>query len=118
MFDQKIFYRLKQIDNDGKFNYSNEIEVSIAPLSFSLSQNYPNPFNPLTKFDYTLPSTSHIKLVIYNAIGEEVKVLVDEIKETGYYTQEFNSSGIPSGIYFYQLRAGDFVSTKKLILLK
>lgn len=121
----KYIYRLKQIDNDGKYEYSKEVEVDLGkPTTFALNQNYPNPFNPTTVISYQLPANSYVTLKVYNAIGTEVTTLVNEYKEAGSYNYEFGSAKggrnyeLTSGIYFYTLRAGDFVQTKKMILLK
>jgi len=114
----KYTYRLKQIDNDGKYKYSKEIEVEVVPLVFELLQNYPNPFNPSTTIKYSLAKTSLVKLRIYDILGSEVKRLVDEVKLAGNYEIKFNANQLASGVYFYQIKAGDFVKTKKLILIK
>ena len=115
----KLFYRLKQIDFDGTFKYSNEIEVNInLPTEFLLEQNYPNPFNPVTVIKYQLPSKSSVTLKIFDILGKEVESLVDEEKDAGYYQTSFNASQLSSGIYFYTLQTGSNIVTKKMILLK
>ena len=114
----KLYYRLKQIDFNGIFEYSNVVEVEIAPASFSLSQNYPNPFNPGTSINYQLPINNFVSLKIYDVLGNEVAILVNEEKPAGKYQIEFDGSSLPSGIYFYKLTSGSFVETKKMILLK
>ena len=112
-------YRLKQIDNDGVWKYSNSIEVSNdIPLTFALSQNYPNPFNPSTTIKYTIPAVSNVTLKIFNLLGQVVTTLVDERQEANTYVKEFDASKLSSGIYFYQISAGSFNATKKMILLK
>ena len=112
-------YRLKQLDYDGTFEYSNEINVDVTvPLEFALDQNYPNPFNPSTTISYSIPVKSRVTLKIFNALGKEIITLVNEEKSEGNYDVKFDASGIPSGIYFYKLNAGEFSSTKKMILLK
>ncbi len=111
-------YRLKQIDFDGSFKYSEIIEVEIAPSEFSLSQNYPNPFNPGTVISYQLPVNSFVTLIVYDVLGNEVAVPVNEQKSAGTFKVEFNASDLGSGVYFYQLKAGGFVETKKMILIK
>ncbi len=114
-----IYYRLKQIDNDGKFEYSDEISVNLGvPSVFSLSQNYPNPFNPSTKISYTVPVDSKVSLKVYDILGNLVETLVDEQKEAGYYEVNFNGSALSSGIYFYTISADNFNQTKKMTLLK
>ncbi len=114
-----VLYRLKQIDFDGSYEYSNEVFVeNIAPQDFALYQNYPNPFNPVTTIKYNLPLKSQVALIIYNSLGEAIRQLVNEEIEPGYHNVEFDASNLPSGVYFYQLKAGSFVETKKMILLK
>ena len=93
-------------------------EAESHPLNYSLSQNYPNPFNPSTTIKFSLPNSDYVTINIYNALGEEVAVLLNEKKEPGYHQVEFNAGHLPSGIYFYQLQAGDFIETKKMILMK
>ncbi len=94
----------------------------IKPAKFELEQNYPNPFNPSTVIKYQLPNDGFVNLSVYNSLGQRVKVLVNETQRAGYYTVNFNASsvagGLPSGIYFYTLNAGNFTSTKKMILVK
>ena len=116
----KIYYRLKQIDYNGATDYSSPVEVTYEPKpnDFALDQNYPNPFNPTTSIKYSLPEETHVKLTIYDLLGNEVKVLVDENKPAGTYTAKFNGSELTSGIYIYRLQAGDFVSTKRMALIK
>jgi len=88
------------------------------PLNFKLLQNYPNPFNPGTSIQYAVSSRQFVSLKVYDVLGNEVATLVNDKKPAGSYTVEFNGTGLPSGIYFYQLRAGDFVETKKMVLLR
>lgn len=115
----KYLYRLKQIDNDGSFKYSAEVEVEIGtPTHFSLSQNYPNPFNPVTTINYQLPMSGNVTLKVFDVLGKEVASLVNEKKEAGSYTVEFSVTNLASGTYFYRLKAGDFIQTKKMIILK
>jgi len=119
----KYSYRLKQIDYDGGFEYSKTIEVAIHnPLKFSLSQNYPNPFNPSTKISWQSPVGGWQTLKVYDVLGNLVTTLIDEYKPAGNYEVEFKSTvgslQLANGIYFYQLKAGSFVDTKKMILLK
>jgi photosystem II stability/assembly factor-like uncharacterized protein len=112
-------YRLKHIDFDGSYEYSQEVEVEVAtPFTFSLEQNYPNPFNPNTTIKYSIPELSNVKLLLFNLLGEEVTTLVNEEKNAGNYSVEFNASSIPSGIYFYQLKVGNYIDTKKMISIK
>lgn len=92
--------------------------VSNIPSDFSLSQNYPNPFNPTTTINYSIPSSSFVSLKVYDVLGNEVAILANEEKSPGKYSLAFNASMLSSGIYFYRIQAGDFMETKKLILLK
>lgn len=113
------YYRLKQLDFDGSFNYINEVQVDInAPTTFSLSQNYPNPFNPATGINYQIPDAGFVSLKVYDVIGNEVALLVNERQEEGKYQIQFDAAALPSGVYFYTLRAGSFVETKKMMLMK
>jgi hypothetical protein len=114
----KYSYRLKQVDFDGTYYYSNVVDVEISPSSFSLSQNYPNPFNPVTSIQYTVGSKQLVTLKAYDVLGNEVSTLVNEEKTAGSYTVKFDGSTLASGIYLYQMKAGDFTATRKLILLK
>jgi hypothetical protein len=114
-----FFYRLKQIDFLGTYEYSDEIEVEVnGPLYFELVQNYPNPFNPSTSIKFSLPETGVVKLAIYNPLGEEVAVLVDGIVQAGFNEVIFDASNLPSGTYVYRLKAGNKVQAKKMILLR
>ncbi len=114
----KLYYRLKQIDFDGNFEYSDIVEVEIAPSNYFLSQNYPNPFNPSTKISWQSPLGGWQTLKIYDVLGNEVATLVDEYNPAGKYEVEFDGSDLTSGIYFCQLKTGSFVETKKMILLR
>ncbi len=112
-------YRLKQIDFNGVFEYSDAIEVEVLNLdSYVLNQNYPNPFNPSTKIAYVLKEKTNVKLLVMNALGEEVAVLVNQTQEQGYHQLDFNASNLPSGIYFYSLQTDNFSETKKMLLMK
>lgn len=112
-------YRLKQIDFDGSFEYSNIIHVVVDnPGQFSLSQNYPNPFNPVTNIKFSLPVSGQTSLKVYDMLGREVKTLINKDMPAGNYEVYFNASGLPSGIYFYTLTNGNFTSSNKMTLLK
>jgi photosystem II stability/assembly factor-like uncharacterized protein len=89
-----------------------------VPGRWSLEQNYPNPFNPTTTIRYALPQQSHVTLSVYNVLGQEVVVLVNEVEQAGYRSVTFDGSKLSSGMYFYRIKAGDFVQTRKLILVK
>jgi hypothetical protein len=114
----KYNYRLKQIDFDGSFEYSDVVEVEVMPAYFQLSQNYPNPFNPVTKITYQIPKESKVVIKVYDILGSEVASLVDETKEAGYYEIELNGINLPSGTYIYRITAGNFVEAKKMVLMK
>ncbi len=88
------------------------------PKTYALSQNYPNPFNPTTKIDYQLPKSGYVSLRVYDVLGNEVATLVDGQKEAGSYTVGLNAGNLSSGTYFYKLQAGEYSTTKKLVLLK
>ncbi|MBK7230648.1 MAG: T9SS type A sorting domain-containing protein [Ignavibacteriales bacterium] len=112
-------YRLKQIDNDGQFEYSKTIEVDFNVVKkYELSQNYPNPFNPATKISWQSPVSSWQTLKVYNLLGKEVATLVNEFREAGSYSVNFDASNLPSGVYLYKLQVGDFTQTKKMTLVK
>jgi len=112
-------YRLKQIDNDGSFAYSKEVEVlNSKPSTYQLSQNFPNPFNPSTVISYQLPVTAQVTLKVFDVLGNEVASLVNQQQEAGSYNVTLDASTLASGTYIYRLIAGDFVSTKKLVVLK
>ena len=115
----KYSYRLKQVDFSGTFEYSKAIEVEVITVEFySLEQNYPNPFNPSTTISYGLKEKSNVKLTLLNSLGEEITVLVNEELDKGFHKIDFNASTLASGVYFYQLKAGNFIDTKKMILLR
>jgi hypothetical protein len=113
-------YRLKQIDRDGKIHFSNSIEITVmtAPLKFSLEQNYPNPFNPSTTIDYSIPATGHVSLHVYDLLGREIALLVNEIKGAGQYSATFDAPLLSSGVYFYSLRSGNSFVTKRMLLVR
>jgi len=112
-------YRLKQVDFDGKYEYSKIVDVTVtAPFNFSLSQNYPNPFNPSTTIKYSIPTTEFVTLRIYDLFGQEVTTLVNEQKPQGDYSVNFDGSNLASGVYLYKIKAGNFTDSKKFVLLK
>lgn len=92
--------------------------VDIMPNEYLLAQNYPNPFNPTTRINYQLPVAGNVSLKVIDMLGKEVAELVNETKEAGYYEVEFDASNLPSGVYFYRLQAGNYVETKKMLLLR
>ncbi len=95
----------------------NQIESSTAG-SYELMQNYPNPFNPVTTIKYSIPERAYVNLIVYDMLGKEVTKLVNEVKNQGVYTVNFDASALPTGIYFYRIQADKFTSTKKMILIK
>ncbi len=112
-------YRLKQIDLDGTYSYSNEVEIEVTgPKDFALYQNYPNPFNPSTTIKFALPVKTNLSLNIYNTLGEKVAEIFKGEMEEGYHEMMFNASGLSSGIYYYTITADNFSETKKMILVK
>lgn len=112
-------YRLKQIDFDGTSEYSKVIEVEVvAPSRFELSQNYPNPFNPSTSISFSIPQSGNVKLAVYNLLGQEIAILVNEFREAGNYNVEFDANNLNSGVYLYKLEANGLTFTKKMTLLK
>jgi photosystem II stability/assembly factor-like uncharacterized protein len=141
----KYYYRLKQMNLDGSSTETEPVQVIVAggitginevqrPMDFALDQNYPNPFNPTTEISYQLPVVSEVQLTVFDQLGREVAVLVNEKKEPGSYEVKLDASNLASGIYFYRLRArqiddgrarqtdggqaGAFIETRKLVLLK
>ncbi|MBT8379877.1 MAG: T9SS type A sorting domain-containing protein [Ignavibacteria bacterium] len=117
-------YRLKQIDYDGTYEYSDVVEVDVlAPDVYTLAQNYPNPFNPSTKIAFSLAVDSKVSLKIFDVLGQEVATLVNQDLTAGVYNYDFNATGINSGVYFYKIEAvgvngNEFVDIKKMMLLK
>ena len=93
-------------------------DAAIIPSEYFLVQNYPNPFNPTTTIEYTLPKSREVRLTVYNLLAEEVTSLVDDFQQAGFHKVNWDASNFASGIYFYRLQAGDFVQTRKMVLLK
>jgi hypothetical protein len=113
----------------GAFGYVDDVELTSAtaieeldngliPSQFELKQNYPNPFNPTTNIEFTVPQSSNVRLIIYNQLGQEVMTLVNKQLPAGSYKVEWNAVNMPNGLYFYRIYAGDFVGTRKMILMK
>ncbi|NNG27218.1 MAG: T9SS type A sorting domain-containing protein [Ignavibacteriaceae bacterium] len=117
-------YRLKQIDYDGTFEYSDPVEVEIViPDVYSLHQNYPNPFNPTTNIIFTLATNAKVTLKVFDILGQEVLTLVNKDLTAGVHTYNFDAVGFNSGVYFYRIEANgidgtNFTNVKKMILLK
>ena len=106
------------INNSSGKNVTQNYHQYVTPNEFSLGQNYPNPFNPTTNIEYSVTATSNVSLKVYDMLGKEVATLVNKQQDAGTYIVNWNASGLASGIYFYRLSAGSFVSTKKLTLTK
>jgi hypothetical protein len=120
------WYRLRQIDLDETFRYSDGIAVDFStgaaggqiPAAFSLVQSFPNPFNPTTTIRYGIPILSHVTLTVFNALGQQVVELVNGELEAGYHEVKFDGTNLASGVYFYEIQAGSFAQTKRLLLLR
>lgn len=114
-----VSYRLKQIDTDGKFEYSTVIELKDnLSKEYILEQNYPNPFNPTTVISYSIPKASYVSVKVFDVLGNKITTLVSQDQEIGSYKVNFDASTLSNGIYFYKISAGKFSSTKKMLLLK
>jgi hypothetical protein len=124
--DEKLYYRVQAVDNTGKVSvfseicwiYYKEILTGTVPAQFSLYQNYPNPFNPSTTIRYEIPEQSFVTIKVFDILGNEIATLVNEEKPAENYEVEFSAQGLSSGIYFYSLSTGNFLFTKKMIVLK
>ncbi len=117
-------YRLKQIDFNGNYEYfalENDVVVG-KPGAFSVTQNYPNPSNPKSKIDFEIPFDGKVSIKVYDILGKEVLKIIDETRDAGYYTVEFDGSALASGVYFYRISAESnsqqFTKTLKMILVK
>ena len=119
MFDGTYHYRLKQMNFDGTFDYSNELEVNLFTVkSFALFQNYPNPFNPSTTISFQLPQASYVTLKVYDAIGTEIETIAEGNYPAGVHEVIFDSSKLSSGIYLYRINSGIYQSTRKMMIVK
>jgi len=118
----KFVYRLKQIDIDGTYEFSEAVEVEILPSKYELLQNYPNPFNPSTAIKFSLPEDTKLAISIYNLLGEKVATVLNEELKAGFHQVEFNTNSagysLASGVYIYTLESKDFSQVKKMILMK
>jgi len=116
----KYTYRLKQLDFDGTYTYSNLVEVEIVSLpgKYTLAQNYPNPFNPVTNIRYSIPESGVVSISVFNLLGEKVTDLVNEFKVAGEYNVNLNAAGLSSGTYIYSMTVNGNTISKKLTLLK
>ena len=109
--------------NDGVWKYTDVLNGvnpnnTTTPSNFVLEQNYPNPFNPSTTINYSIPKSSFVTLKVYDVLGNEVKTLVNEQQSVNNYSITADFSNLTTGVYYYTLKAGDFTSTKKLMLIK
>ncbi|NUN10365.1 MAG: T9SS type A sorting domain-containing protein [Ignavibacteriaceae bacterium] len=116
----KYYYRLKQVDFDGTFEYSKVIEAEImaVPGNYYMTQNYPNPFNPNTQIAFYLPESGVVDLAVYNLLGQRVMTLVNEYRESGSYSVKVEGSDLSSGTYIYRLNVNGQTFTRKMTLLK
>ncbi len=121
----RMYYRLKQIDLDRSVHYSEVISLDVTtsveeqkPTAFALQQNFPNPFNPATTIRFALPSSQAVTLIVYDLAGRVVGTLVNGVLSAGFYEKTFDASNLASGVYVYRLKAGSFVETKKLVLIR
>jgi hypothetical protein len=124
---QTYTYRIKAYKGSAESDYSNEASLTLVgveeekeeiPTEYSISQNYPNPFNPTTRIKFALPKTALTKLTIYDLLGREIQILINRELEAGYHEIAVDANNLPSGVYFYGIQSGDFIQTKKLILMK
>ncbi|MCH6574234.1 MAG: T9SS type A sorting domain-containing protein, partial [Bacteroidetes bacterium] len=116
------------IFNNGKFFWSESFTVDIVtgiaenetnlPIEYTLKQNYPNPFNPSTRIKYSIPQSSNVVIKVFDILGNEIETLVNEQMSVGTYEITWYAGQLPSGVYFYQLKAGSYIETKKMILLR
>jgi hypothetical protein len=111
-----VYFNFNATDSS-KITSINSLEMANLK-SFMLHQNYPNPFNPTTTINYSLAKEGHVKINVYNILGGKVAAIVNENKQVGSYSVNFNAADLPSGIYFYRLEAGQFTQVKKMMLLK
>jgi hypothetical protein len=115
----KYYYRLKQVDFNGQYEYSDVVEVNLdVPGTFTLNQNYPNPFNPSTRISYSLAEAGHVRLSVFNLLGEEIAVIVDGIKDAGSHEVNFEANQLASGFYIYKIQTAQFTQSRKMLLNK
>jgi hypothetical protein len=124
---QTYTYRVKAYTNSAESDYSNEASLAVTvgirqeegvPTEYGVRQNFPNPFNPSTTISYSLPKAATVSLLIFDSLGKEVAVLVNEWKEAGSYQKIWDAAALPSGVYICRLTAGAFMETKKMVVLK
>ena len=118
LIDKNTYYRLKQIDSDGKSQYSKIAQVVFTVNQFQLQQNYPNPFNPTTIIAYSLANDSQVDLSVYDLLGQKMSSLISQRQGAGIYQVEFNGENLPNGIYIYRLKTDQYTQTKKMVLTK
>ena len=109
----KLFY----FDSSSKVTFKN-LDPNIFPVAYLLEQNYPNPFNSSTTIQYSIPERSNVTIKVFDLLGREVAILVNEEKQAAVYNVNFNGGGLASGVYFYRIETGNFVEVKKMILMK
>jgi len=114
----KFVYRLKQIDTDGEYEYSDEVEIELLPTKYELYQNYPNPFNPVTNIKFSFPEDTRASIKIYDILGSLVDELVSKEYKAGFHKVEFNATNYASGIYIYRLETANFTNVKKMMIVK
>jgi len=117
---EKTAYRLKQLDTDGQFSFSEIVyaEGFLTNLDYKLYQNYPNPFNPSTTIKYQIPKDGMVELKLYDILGNEINTLIKEHKTKGQYTLNFDSKNLAAGVYIYNIKSGYYTESKKMIVLK
>jgi hypothetical protein len=115
-----VYYRLKQIDTNGTFEYSPEFLLTLnLPENFNLAQNYPNPFNPSTRIEYSLAESGFVSLKVFDVLGREVRTLVNRAQEQGVYSVIFDAGELATGVYYYRIQIGDsFNAMKKMLLVR
>jgi glucuronoarabinoxylan endo-1,4-beta-xylanase len=124
--DSNFIFTQRPISSDDKFTFqtlksyiTTDVENLVElPTKFELMQNYPNPFNPTTVISYSVLSRGNVTLRVYNILGQEVRTLVNQVQAPGTYQVNFNASDLSTGMYIYQIQAGSFVSSKKMMLVK
>jgi hypothetical protein len=115
---ENVKFRLMQIDYDGSFIITEAIEQNIQPFTYELLQNYPNPFNPSTTIEFSTIEKQLVTLEVFNILGQSIEILLNNEIDGGFHKVQFNGYNLPSGVYYFRLTAGDFVSTKKMLLIK
>ena len=124
---QTYIYRIKAYKGSAESDYSNEVSIVITgiheeegeiPTKYSIDQNYPNPFNPTTKIKFSLPKTTLTTIIICDLLGREIMTLVNKVLQAGFHEINIDSNNLPSGIYLYRIQSGEFIQSKKMILMK